>query len=791
MRQADRLSLVWPIPHWSALAGLLSCCALWHGWAAAAEYPAIGTIERLDARFDQLVLPGAVLEKLAEGFRWSEGPVWIPDGRYLLFSDIPNNAVMKWEPTKGISVFLKPAGYTGREPRGGESGSNGLALDAAGRLILCQHGDRRIARLEKDGAFTTLVDSFQGKRLNSPNDLVFKSNGDLYFTDPPYGLAKGPDDPARELDFCGVYRLSADGKLTLLTRELTRPNGIAFSPDEKTLYVANSDPKRAIWMAFPVKEDGTLGPGRVFFDATPWVSKLKGLPDGMKVDTAGNLWATGPGGVNVFSPDGTLLGRINPDQPTANCCFGDDGSTLYITANQYLCRIRTKAKGLNFADRQGAATRHHRPQLLKNPTFRPAEGQTLPEGWTLWAPLHPQAACPVAATTEGLRIEAPADFPMAVGGVYQDVSAITGGTAYAIRARCSAAELSSAYRSLMIRLLWTRGGKPVHPAGALVRGPVAQGTLLQFEDVLVAPQEADGVRFWLEVKWPGRGSVLWHEVTLQPTDPPLPRKVKLGTVHFRPRNSTPEKNLDLFCQYIDQAGQLGLDAVCLGEAITMVGTQKTLVDVAEPIPGPSTEKLGQAAARNRLWVVAGLMERDGPRVYNTAVLLDRQGKLAGKYRKVHLPREEWQKGITPGSEYPVFKTDFGTVAIQICYDWFFPEIHAILALKGAEVVFAPTWGTTFPDQEGRAEGETVFRVRARDNGFYLIPSVYDGSSMVIDPLGRILASNKGKEGVFWAEVDLNHREPLFWVGHWGAVGPRDRMPETYQPLTEPPTFTRW
>ncbi len=773
------------------LTATICCCVLCQLGAPAADYPAIGNIERLDPRLDQLVPPGAVLEKLAEGFRWSEGPVWVTDG-YLLFSDIPNNAVMKWDPVKGLSVFLKPAGYTGEQPRGGESGSNGLALDRAGRLILCQHGDRRIARLEKDGSFTTLVDRFQGKRFNSPNDLVFKSNGDLYFTDPPYGLAKGPDDPARELDFCGVYRLSADGKLTLLTRELTRPNGIAFSPDEKTLYVANSDPQRAIWMAFPVKDDGTLGPGRVFFDATPWVKKLKGLPDGLKVDAAGNLWATGPGGVNVFSPDGTLLGRINPDQPTANCCFGDDGSTLYVTANQYLCRIRTKTKGLNFAEqRPGAPAPQDRKQLLRNATFRPAEGQNLPEGWDVWAPLNPQAACRLVATEGGLRIEAPADFPGAVGGVYQDVSGISGGAAYAIRATCAAPTIASPYRSLMIRLLWTRSGKPLHPGGAVVRGPVAHGDLLQFDDVLKAPAEADGVRLSLEVKWPGRGSVTWREVTMWPTDPPPPRKVKLGTVHFRPRNSTPEKNLELFCRYIDEAGRLGLDAVCLGEAITVVGTGKTLIDAAEPIPGPSTEKLGQAAARNRLWVVAGLMERDGPYVFNTAVLMDRSGKLAGKYRKVHLPREEWQKGVTPGSEYPVFKTDFGTVAIQICYDWFFPEIHSILALKGAEVVFAPTWGTTFPDQEGRAEGETVFRVRARDNGFYLIPSVYDGSSMVIDPLGRIVASNRGKEGVFWAEVDLNQREPLFWVGHWGGIGPRDRMPETYQPLVQPPRFTRW
>ncbi len=328
-------------------AWLLQCGATLRA-AEPEQYPAIGAIQRLDPRFDRLIPPDARLEKLAEGFEWAEGPVWVPKGAYLLFSDIPRNSVMKWQAGEGLSLFLKPAGYTGSDPRGGESGSNGLVLDAAGGLILCQHGDRRIARLEADGSFTTLVDRYQGKRLNSPNDAVFKSNGDLYFTDPPYGLPKGPADPARELEFCGVYRLGTDGKLTLLTREMTRPNGIGFSPDEKTLYVAQSDRERAVWMAFPVRADGTLGPGRVFFDATAWTRSLKGLPDGLKVDRQGNLFATGPGGVNVFAPDGTHLGRINPGVATANCGFGEDGSVLYVTADSYLCRIKTNTKGLGF-----------------------------------------------------------------------------------------------------------------------------------------------------------------------------------------------------------------------------------------------------------------------------------------------------------------------------------------------------------------------------------------------------------------------------------------------------------
>ncbi len=334
---------------------------VWLGWAVLLagggeartaqpkKYPAVGKIERVDPRLDELIPRDAVLERLAEGFAWTEGPVWIRDGEYLLFSDIPKNAIMKWKEPEGISRFMERAGYTGTTLRGGESGTNGLLLDPQGRLVLCQHGDRRIVRVEKDGRWTTLVDRYQGKRLNSPNDAVFKSNGDLYFTDPPYGLPKGPDDPTRELQFCGVYRVSTKGEVTLLTDQMTRPNGIGFSPDEKTLYVAQSDPAKAVWMAFEVKGDGTLGPGRVFFDATPWLKqKLPGLPDGLKVDKKGNLFATGPGGVSVFAPDGTFLGRVNTGVPTANCRFGGDGSVLYVTANQWLCWIRTSTKGLEW-----------------------------------------------------------------------------------------------------------------------------------------------------------------------------------------------------------------------------------------------------------------------------------------------------------------------------------------------------------------------------------------------------------------------------------------------------------
>jgi gluconolactonase len=309
------------------------------------NFPSLGRIHREDPLLDSVLDPNAKLEVLTSGFEWAEGPAWLPKEKAVIFSDIPRNSVMLWKEGVGTKLYYKPSGYTGVVDYGAEPGSNGLIVDEQGRIVSAEHGDRRVSRMESGGGKRTLVDNYEGKRLNSPNDLVYKSNGDLYFTDPPYGLPKQWDDPLRELDFCGVYRLSKDGKLTLLTKELTRPNGLAFSPDEKTLYVAQSDPKKAIWTAYPVKEDGTLGAGKLFADVTDMVGKMPGLPDGMKVDKSGNLWATGPGGVHIYAPNGKRLGRIDTGEKTANCAWGDDGSTLYITADMYLCRIKTKTKG--------------------------------------------------------------------------------------------------------------------------------------------------------------------------------------------------------------------------------------------------------------------------------------------------------------------------------------------------------------------------------------------------------------------------------------------------------------
>ncbi|MBS1600354.1 MAG: SMP-30/gluconolactonase/LRE family protein [Bacteroidetes bacterium] len=311
-----------------------------------AQQRTIGQIVSLDPAFGDLIAKGTSIEIVADSFAWSEGPVWVRDGKYLLFSDIPNNTIFKWKEGEGLSVFLKPSGYTGKLPYGREPGSNGLIINKKGELVACEHGDRRISAMPFTlGGKRTLADNFQGKRFNSPNDIVQKSNGDYYFTDPAYGLAQGA---TRESSIMGVYKLSTNGEVTLLIDSLT-PNGLAFSPDEKILYVCQSDGNKPYIISYPVKGDGTLGVGKIFFDGTEMNKQgLKGAPDGMKVDTKGNIFTTGPGGVVVIAPSGKVLGRIETTQQTANCAWGDDGSTLYITANMFLCRVKTKTKGMGF-----------------------------------------------------------------------------------------------------------------------------------------------------------------------------------------------------------------------------------------------------------------------------------------------------------------------------------------------------------------------------------------------------------------------------------------------------------
>lgn len=313
-------------------------------------FPTHGTIERLDPAMDGLLAPDAHMERLADGFNWSEGPTWLRGEKAVVFSDVPENKVYRWSEKEGLSVYLEPSGYTGGELKFREQGSNGLTTDRQGRLVVCQHGDRRIATLVKRegvmGTFSPLAAHFGPRRFNSPNDLVFSRQGALYFTDPPYGLDGLNGSPLKELMFNGVYLRRPSGEVVLLTRELTFPNGIALSPDEKTLYVNVSDPARPVVMAYDVQANGTVANGRVFFDTAPLAAKgLKGLPDGLKVDMLGNLWATGPGGVLILDPSGKHLGTLMTGEATGNCAWGDDGSTLYITADMYLLRVKTLVRG--------------------------------------------------------------------------------------------------------------------------------------------------------------------------------------------------------------------------------------------------------------------------------------------------------------------------------------------------------------------------------------------------------------------------------------------------------------
>lgn len=311
----------------------------------------LGVAEATDAAaFLALVPAGTKIEKVVSGFDWAEGPIWRRNGGYLLFSDIPKNTIYRWDAKGGLTVFLRPAGWTVPNPPGRELGSNGVKIDGQDHVVMADHGNRQIARLdEANYTKVTLAARYEGKRLNSPNDLIVARNGTIYFTDPPYGL-KGLDrDPAKELDFNGVYRLDPDGRLTVLTRDLSFPNGIALSPDEKTLYVSVSDAQHPLWMAYPVRGDGGIEAGHVFYDAMPLVKQgLKGVPDGMVVDRQGNIFAAGPGGVVVLSPEGRHLGTISIDGPVSNCAFGEDGSTLFVTANHDLLRVRTRTKGQRF-----------------------------------------------------------------------------------------------------------------------------------------------------------------------------------------------------------------------------------------------------------------------------------------------------------------------------------------------------------------------------------------------------------------------------------------------------------
>ncbi len=305
------------------------------------------SIERIDPLLDSIINDDVNVEIIAEGFDWTEGPIWIEEKKMLLFSDIPKNSIYKWTEAKGTEVYLTPSGYTSSVPRGGETGSNALLLNKKGQLVLCQHGDRRmavmIAPIDKPKPeFKSIADSFKGKKFNSPNDAVFHSNGDLFFTDPPYGLEKNMNDPLKEIPFQGVYRVKPSGEVILVADSITRPNGIGLTIDEKTLIVANSDGKNPYWYAIDLLADGSHSKPRIFYDATEAARLERGGLDGFKIGRNGTMYATGPGGIWILDKNAKVLGKIKWKGATSNIALSPDEKTLYVTADMYVLRIKMR-----------------------------------------------------------------------------------------------------------------------------------------------------------------------------------------------------------------------------------------------------------------------------------------------------------------------------------------------------------------------------------------------------------------------------------------------------------------
>ncbi|WP_426491005.1 SMP-30/gluconolactonase/LRE family protein [Hymenobacter sp. 102] len=317
---------------------------------APAQTPRFTTIGRVVAQvpaFNQLVAPGTPIEIIASGFSHAEGPLWVSDSTMLLFSDSPTRTIYRWSEQRGLSKFLESSGYTGRMPYGKEPGTNGLALDAQGNLLLAEHGDRRVALLplSQPSGKRTLTDAFAGRRYHSPNDVVSHPNGSVYFSDPPYGLPERARSSLREQPGNYVYRRSPNGSVTPEIADLTTPNGLALSADGRQLFVSQSDSLRPLIWVYAVRGNGKLGPGRLFFDMQPLPRRAKEVPDGLKLDRTGNVWAAGHGGLVVVSPQGQHLGTLDVGAPVSNCAWGEDGRTLYFTAGSMVCRIKTLVQG--------------------------------------------------------------------------------------------------------------------------------------------------------------------------------------------------------------------------------------------------------------------------------------------------------------------------------------------------------------------------------------------------------------------------------------------------------------
>lgn len=321
---------------------IFSIAGITSGYAQATK--PLMTLERIDPQFSTLVSKNAKAQILADGFIWCEGPLWVEKYKMFLFSDVKKNVIYKWTKEKGKEIYLKPSGYTGTIPRGGELGSNALGLNIKGQLVICQDGDRVVSIMDAPvnkpkAKFIRIATGYKGKKFDSPNDLAFLGNGDIYFTDPPYGLEKNVDDPLKEAKYQGVYKISKDGKITLLTDTLTRPNGIAFFPGGKTILISNSDPNKPYWYAYDIDKNGLFTHGRIFYNAKPATKTAEGMPDGLKIDKKGNVYASGPGGLWIFNRTGKLLGKLRINDLASNLSLSGDEKTMYVTSNHRVLKI--------------------------------------------------------------------------------------------------------------------------------------------------------------------------------------------------------------------------------------------------------------------------------------------------------------------------------------------------------------------------------------------------------------------------------------------------------------------
>ncbi len=454
--------------------------------------------------------------------------------------------------------------------------------------------------------------------------------------------------------------------------------------------------------------------------------------------------------------------------------------------------------------------------LVENPGFEKLDPATgLPQGWRTSAPreeIAPAFASDSSISHSG-RLSARSTAKGSPGTMGYWVTTVRGiqpgassddfgmsqltlresdflsSRSYRVACYFKAKGIESPAKNIWIRVNWMNAkGQEVFTE--FVSRITNAGGWYRAEQVLTAPRAARSLNLELVLQWTATGTVWWDDVSVEEVPAAAARHIKVGTVYdLPPDQSTPEKNRAFYAGKIAEAGKLGVDLLCLGEGITLVSTGKRFVDVAEPVPGPTSRILGEAARKSGLYVVAGIYEREGPLIYNTALLIDREGNVAGKYRKTHLPETEVNGGLTPGTTYPVFRTDFGTVGIEICYDNFFPEVARSLAVQGAEIILLPIWG----DLRGQEYAwDIVARARAIDNAVYLVASIYSNRrSLIINPSGRILADTGGSPGLVTAEIDLDARTVERWLsvgsyGEWKSLFPKERRSETYKGLTTSP-----